>query len=97
MATNVPPPQLTPNLDSDVAAVFEPPIEQVQEVVSQFKKGYRTSEAWLTAATIGLIAGDEIFDWGLDVQGILGMASVVVTYVFGRTWLKRKRVEAVAP
>lgn len=96
MTSNTPPPQLSPNLDSQVVAVFEPPLNDIEAVASHFKKGYKTSEAWLTAATIGLVAADGFWDLGLDLQGIVGMASVVVSYVVGRSWLKSKRTEAVA-
>jgi hypothetical protein len=109
-----PPPVLTPNLDPIGPGIFlaRPTTYTTKEVtmdpntadiVSQFKKGYRTTEFWqsLIPTLIPVLTfGAALF--GFDVDGDLLMASLGglvpnLAYIGGRTWLKRKRLDTVAP
>lgn len=71
------------------------------DIVDQFKKGYQTSEFWLSVIPSGIGAAAVLAPFfGYDIDSAQLTAAVAgfvpgVTYIFGRTWLKRKRVEAV--
>lgn len=68
----------------------------MNQLAAMFKKGYRTSEFWLALTTTTVIGADAAFDLGLDTESLTGMAGLVISYVFGRSWLKGKRVAALA-
>jgi hypothetical protein len=112
-----PPPVLTPNLDLPTFAegtgrltpqtfnyrkevTMDP---NTADIVSQFKKGYRTTEFWqslIPTLLPVLTFGAALF--GFDVDGELLVASLGglvpnLAYIGGRTWLKRKRLDTVAP
>ncbi|HKY60541.1 MAG TPA: hypothetical protein VJP59_05965 [Gemmatimonadota bacterium] len=69
------------------------------DIVSQFKKGWQTSEFWvmlvsLLTPIIALITGYDV-----DTEGAVYMIGLIfggVGYATNRTWLKRARVNAVA-
>ena len=63
--------------------------------VAQFKKGYKTTEFWLTLLSAALVLLDSTFGWGLDVQGITALVASNIAYVLGRSYLKGKRASAV--
>ena len=67
-------------------------------IVDQFKKGYKTSEFWVGLITllgppIAVFSG-----YKFDVEGavtVIGSVFAAITYIGSRTWLKRKRIDAV--
>ena len=68
-------------------------------IVDQFKKGWKTSEFWVgillvVAPLVTVLTGVEIDTEGLTA--FITSAVTGVTYIAGRTWLKTRRVDAVA-
>jgi len=66
------------------------------DLTSHFKKGYKTSEFWLTLGAALIVLLNSAFGWDLDPESIIGMAAAIIAYVTGRSYLKTKRVAAVA-
>jgi hypothetical protein len=93
-----PPPVLTPNLDTNIGLWREVKMD-VNSIADQFKKGYKTSEFWLSLLTkVAVIVGVLGFD--LDTAEIGTLIAVTLgsdTYGGVRTWLKRKRLDTVSP
>lgn len=99
-----PPPVLSPNRlrtansFGDGTGVLANPWKGVNnmDITTEFKKGYKTSEFWVTIAAvlappIALFTGYE-----LDIEGVttlLGSVFGAITYAGSRTWLKRKRID----
>jgi hypothetical protein len=92
-----PPPVMSPN------RLVLPPkttkeVKQM-DIVDEFKKGYRTSEFWIVAVTavapvVTLVLGVE-----LDVEQVVMMIGSIfgaIGWATNRTFLKRKRIEAVS-
>lgn len=78
-------------------------VENLKALPEQFKKGYKTSEFWISAVT-GIIPvagfGAAAFGVDIDVAALLATVPMIapsIAYIFGRGWLKRKRVEAMTP
>lgn len=73
------------------------------DIVDQFKKGYTTSEFWLSFIPSGVGVAAVLapfFGYELNSEQLIASMSAFVpgvAYIFGRSWLKRKRIEAVAP
>lgn len=67
----------------------------MNNIVDQFKKGYKTSEFWISMLSkAAVIVGVLGFD--LDTAEIATLVSVTLgsdAYGGWRTWLKRKRIE----
>lgn len=72
--------------------------EVQMDITQEFKKGYKTSEFWVTvvavlAPPIALFSG-----YDLDVEGVttlIGSIFSAIAYAGSRTWLKRKRIDGV--
>lgn len=66
------------------------------DLTAQFKKGYKTSEFWLTiiGALVVLINATTGLD--LDGESIIGIIGAIIAYVASRSYLKGHRVEALA-
>lgn len=69
------------------------------DIVSQFKKGWSTSEFWVLAVTtiVPLIASLAGYDF--DTEGAVAAVGAIfggLGYATNRTWLKRKRVDGLA-
>ena len=92
-------PAMTPNIDMP-SDPFRFTPDQVSDgaaaIADQFKKGYKTSEFWLTAGTWLFAVANGVFDLGLDVETIAAAAATTVGYVLNRGYLKRGRVQALA-
>lgn len=71
----------------------------MDNIADQFKKGYKTSEFWISLLSkAAVIVGVLGFD--LDTAEITTLVAVTLgsdTYGGWRTWLKRKRIDAVKP
>ncbi len=71
------------------------------DVVSEFKKGYRTTEFWKSfiGDVIPVFAfGAALFGFDVDTEVLLASLGGLVpnvSYILGRTWLKRKRLDSV--
>lgn len=69
------------------------------DITTEFKKGYRTSEFWKSAiATLIPVFtfGAALFGYDVDTNLLLtSLGGLVpnVSYILGRTWLKRKRID----
>lgn len=64
-------------------------------LVGQFKKGYKTTEFWLTIVGGVVVLLNGALGWDLDAASITGMAGSIAAYVLGRSYLKGQRAEAV--
>ena len=64
-------------------------------LVGQFKKGYKTTEFWLTIIGGAVVLLNGAFGWELDAASITGMVGSVAAYVIGRSYLKGQRAQAV--
>lgn len=66
------------------------------DITAHFKKGYKTTEFWVTiaAAAIALINATTGLD--LDSESVIALAVTIASYVASRSYLKSRRVEAVA-
>lgn len=68
------------------------------DITEQFKKGWKTSEFWVGLITtlaplVAVLSGYEF-----DTEGavtVIGSVFAAASYIGSRTWLKRKRIEAV--
>lgn len=71
----------------------------IDNIADQFKKGYKTSEFWISLVTkVAVIVG--VLGFNLDTAEISTLIAVTLgsdTYGGFRTWLKRKRLDTVAP
>jgi hypothetical protein len=71
----------------------------MSKIVGQFKKGWRTSEFYVALITpVGAIVLI-IFDLEIDAEALaVGIASTIqsASYILGRSWLKSRRVTALA-
>jgi hypothetical protein len=65
-------------------------------LVGQFKKGYKTTEFWLTIIGGAVVLLNGAFGWDLDAASITGMVGSVAAYVIGRSYLKGQRVQAAS-
>tara|TARA_R110000868_G_scaffold161309_3_gene391466 strand:- start:1231 stop:1488 length:258 start_codon:yes stop_codon:yes gene_type:complete len=65
-------------------------------ITEQFKKGYKTTEFWLTIVGGAVVLLNGTFGWGLDAASITGMAGSIAAYIVGRSYLKGQRVNAVS-
>jgi hypothetical protein len=65
-------------------------------LVGQFKKGYKTTEFWLTLIGGAVVLLNGAFGWDLDAASITAMAGSVAAYVLGRSYLKGQRATAVS-
>lgn len=63
------------------------------DITSHFKKGYTTSEFWLTVVS-AIVAVAAVFGVELDAGTLAGFAPVAA-YVLGRSYLKGKRAQAL--
>lgn len=63
-------------------------------ITDQFKKGWRTSEFWLSVVMLAAPIVAAFSDYQIDTQQ-LGAAIPAVVYIAGRGWLKRKRLDAI--
>jgi len=95
-----PPAVLSPNLDvpTDVepTAYYDDALaDNTTELIGQFKKGYRTSEFWLTLLGVGVIAGSSELGVDLSTEQVVGIIGAVATYAGQRGWLKVNRVKAL--
>ncbi|MCW0193384.1 MAG: hypothetical protein OJJ55_19040 [Rhodococcus sp.] len=68
----------------------------MDRIAEQFKKGWKTSEFWLTILTGGLILVEGTTGLDLDNEGIIALAVSNFGYVAGRSFLKGKRVDALS-
>jgi hypothetical protein len=68
----------------------------MDRITEQFKKGYKTTEFWLTLLTGGLIVVEGTTGLDLDNEGIIAIVGTVASYVVGRGYLKGKRALALA-
>lgn len=68
----------------------------LDSLTAHFKKGYKTSEFWLTLAASVIVLLNSAFGWDLDPESIIGLAVTVIGYVTGRAYLKGHRVRAAA-
>ena len=93
---------ITPtNYDPDEAFTLEQ-LENLKSLPSEFKKGWRTSEFWVASITgvipvAGFVAAAAGVD--IDTAGLMATVPMIapsIAYIFGRGWLKRKRVEGMA-
>lgn len=66
------------------------------DLTSQFKKGYKTSEFWLTIIGAVIVIVNTTTGLDLDGESILGMLGAIAAYVASRSYLKGHRVEALA-
>ena len=68
----------------------------MDQITTHFKKGYKTTEFWLTlgAAVVAVVNATTGLD--LDAESIIGLAGMVAAYVASRSFLKAKRVESLA-
>lgn len=68
---------------------------QMDNLVDQFKKGYKTSEFWISLLSkVAVVVGVLGFD--LETAEIATLVSVTLgsdAYGGWRTWLKRKRID----
>lgn len=97
-----PPPVLTPNHEVPMPdQVTLEQIQQLEALPAEFKKGWKTSEFW--QAQIGNLIplgafGAAIFGVQVDTELLIASLGGLVPnlqYIFGRTWLKRKRIEGM--
>lgn len=103
MAT--PPPTLSPIKErvmpeiSDNVTVDQ--LHEIAELPSEFKKGWRTSEFWQSAvATLipVMTFGASLFGYDVDTELLLASLGGLIpnaSYVVGRSWLKRKRIDGM--
>lgn len=95
-----PPPAITPNAPAPYNPEFGDQLDDifvdVQEIAAEFKKGHKTTEFWFTVGTWAFAVLNGIFDFGLDTESVVAAAGASVTYIGGRTFLKRKRLEAIS-
>ena len=113
MGLPTPPPVLTPNLDrpttyADGTGRLESNYTKevkmdTTDIISEFKKGYRTTEFWQAQIAnllpLGTFAA-ALFGFDVDTELLLASLGGLIpnlSYIFGRTWLKRKRLDAVSP
>lgn len=102
--SSLPPPVVSPNLSGiNVTALELEQIAQLQDLPDQFKKGWRTTEFW-QSAIIGLVPvvafGGAVFGVEIDQAALIASLSAIVPatgYVISRSWLKRKRLDALTP
>lgn len=66
------------------------------DLTSHFKKGYRTTEFWFTLGAALVAVLNSAFGWDIDSESLIALAGTVVAYVASRSYLKTRRVEAVA-
>lgn len=67
-------------------------------IIDQFKKGWATSEFWVSLVAIATPIVALVSSYDLDAEGaatMIGLVFGAVGYATNRTWLKRKRIEAV--
>jgi hypothetical protein len=67
----------------------------MDRLIEQFKKGYKTTEFWITAATVGVVVTEGLTGLDLDDTSLIGMVGTVAAYVLSRGFLKAKRTTAV--
>ena len=71
-------------------------------MIDQFKKGYKTTEFWITSVISSIPAFAfvaTLFGYELDTEQLVvavGALAQPLSYLFNRTWLKRKRIEGMA-
>lgn len=71
-------------------------------IVDQFKKGYKTTEFWVSLISGAIPVGTyvaKLFGYEVSAEELATAMTGLVPgmfYIVGRSWLKRKRVEAVA-
>lgn len=102
-ATAFPPPVISPNRLplSSAGQAYNTFMKEVNnmDITTEFKKGYRTSEFWKSAIAtlIPVFAfGAALFGYDVDTNVLLtSLGGLVpnVSYILGRTWLKRKRID----
>lgn len=70
----------------------------MDDILSAFKEGIKTSEFWLAFLVAAFTAAQQAWrpdlPWQAQVSTV-GMAVVAAAYAFSRTWLKRKRLDAL--
>lgn len=77
--------------DPDAAAGF------IESVLSQFKKGFKTTEFWASVVTtVIIVASDKVFGVKLSGEQVIGLAGSAMTYIASRTWLKTQRLRAIS-
>ena len=65
-------------------------------ITEQFKRGYKTTEFWLTIVGGVVVLLNGALGWDLDAASITGMAGSIAAYILGRSYLKGQRVNAVS-
>lgn len=66
------------------------------DITAYFKKGYKTTEFWLTIAGSVIVLVNSVTGLDLDAASIVAMLGSIAAYVASRSYLKGHRVEAVA-
>lgn len=66
------------------------------DLTSHFKKGYKTTEFWFALAAALVAVLNAAFGWDIDSESLLALAGTVVAYVASRSYLKGRRVDALA-
>jgi hypothetical protein len=67
----------------------------MDRITDHFKKGYKTSEFWVTLATGVVLLINAATGLDLDTDSLVALVGTNASYVIGRSWLKTNRVKVL--